>query len=99
VVFRDSPLIASRRPPYRAAMPLGWFAGWSTFVGIWWVGLAAAFADDDACSFLCFTFADLLVLLLLPAAIVWSLGLIVLYVVRRMRPGSARDCTDDCGEH
>jgi len=70
-------------------MPLGWFAGWSTFVGISWVGLAAAFADDDACSFLCFTFADLLVLLL-PAAIVWSLGLIALYVVRRWRSRSVR---------
>ncbi len=99
VVFRGSPLIVSRTPPYRAAMTLGWFLGWSTFVGISWVALAAAFADDEACSFLCFTFADLLVLLIFPAAIVWSLGLIVLYVVRRLRPRAARCGPDHRGEH
>ena len=90
MVFRGSPLIVSHRPPYRAAMTRGWFLGWSTFVGISWVLLAAAFADDEACSFLCFTFADMLVLLLLPVAIVWSLGLIALYVVRRWRSRSVR---------
>jgi hypothetical protein len=98
-MFRARPLNVSRGPPYRAAMTLGWFLGWSTLVGISWVALAAAFADDEACSFLCFTFADLLVLLLFPAAIVWLLGLIVLYVVRRLRPGAASDGPDQRGEH
>ena len=80
-------------------MTRGWFLGWSTFVGISWVVLAAAVADDEACSFLCFTFADMLVLLLFPVAIVWSLGLIVLYVVRRLRPRSASNGLDNRGEH
>lgn len=80
-------------------MTLGWCVGWSTFVGISWVALAAAFADDEACSFLCFTFADLLVLLFIPAAIVWSLGLVVLYVVRRLRLGAASDGPDHRSEH
>jgi hypothetical protein len=76
-----------------------WFIGWSTFVGIWWVVLAAAFADDEACSsFICLTFSDTLVLLAVPGAIVWSLGLIVLYIARRPRRRSARDGQDHCGE-
>jgi hypothetical protein len=44
-------------------MTRGWFVGWSAFVGIWSVVLAASFADDDACSFICFTFGDMLVIL------------------------------------
>ena len=61
-------------------------------VGIWWVVLAAAFADDEACSsFVCLTFSDTLVLLAVPGAIVWSLGLIVLYIARRLRRRSASD--------
>jgi hypothetical protein len=66
-------------------MTRGWLFGWSTFVGISWVVLAAGFADDETCSFVCFTFSDMLVVLLLPAAIVWSLGLIVLYIVGGLR--------------
>jgi len=56
-----------------------------------WVALAPAFPDDEACSFLCLQVADLLVLLIIPAAIVWTLGLIVLYVVRRLRLRAASD--------
>jgi hypothetical protein len=57
------------------------------FVGISWVVLAASFADDETCSFICFTFGDLLTLLFFPAAFVWALGLIVLYIVGRLRGG------------
>ena len=66
-------------------MTRGWFVGWSALVGITWVVLAAAFADDETCSWICFTFGDMLTILLLPAALVWALGLIVLYIVRRLR--------------
>lgn len=66
-------------------MTRGWLIGWSAFVGILWVVLAAAFVSDETCSFICFTFGDLLTILFLPAAIVWALGLIVLYIVRRLR--------------
>jgi hypothetical protein len=74
-------------------MRRGWFVGWSAFVGISWVALAAAFADDQTCSYICFTFRDMLVVLLFPAMIVWPLGLIVLYIVGRSRkkPGSSGD--------
>jgi len=55
------------------------------FVAILWVALAASFADDATCSWICFTFGDMLTLLLLPAAVVWAVGLIVLYIVGRSR--------------
>ena len=67
--------------------------GWSVFVGICWVVLPASLADDETCSWICFTFGDMLTVLLLPAAIVWALGLIVMYIVGRVRarrsPGDA----------
>ena len=66
-------------------MTHGWFVGWLALVGITWVVLASAFADDETCSWICFTFGDMLTILLLPAALVWALGLIVLYIVRRLR--------------
>ena len=66
-------------------MTRGWLVGWSTFVGFWWVALAASFADDETCSFICFTFGDMLFLLFFPAAVIWALGLIVLYIVVRLR--------------
>lgn len=77
--------MALRRPPYRAAMTREWLSVWSAFVGIFWVALAAILADDETCSFICFTFSDLVILLFIPAAIVWSLGVIVLYIVGRLR--------------
>ena len=73
-------------------MTRGWLIGWSAFVGILWVVLAAAFVSDETCSFICFTFGDLLTILFLPAAIVWALGLIVLYIVKRLR--GRRSSTD-----
>ena len=66
-------------------MTRGWLIGWSAFVGILWVVLAAAFVSDETCSFICFTFGDLLTILFFPAAIVWALGVIVLYIVGRLR--------------
>ena len=71
-----------------------WFLGWSAFVGILWVVLAAAFADDETCSWICFTFGDMLTILFLPAEIVWALGLIVMYIVRRL---SGRRSSSDAG--
>ena len=71
-------------------MTRGWLIGWSVFVGISWVVLAAAFVSDEACSFICFTFGDTLTLLFLPAAFVWALGLIVLYIVWRLRGRRSR---------
>jgi hypothetical protein len=85
VAFRASPLLAAEGPPYRATMTRGWFVGWSGFVGVWWVVLAGSFADDETCSYICFTFGDMLGFLFIPAAIVWSLGLIVLHVALRLR--------------
>jgi hypothetical protein len=84
-------------------MTRGWFVGWSGFVGVWWVVLAGSFADDETCSYICFTFGDMLGFLFIPAAIVWSLGLIVLHVALRLRarrpsrsqgdhPGARRHC-------
>jgi hypothetical protein len=74
-------------------MTRAWVLGWSVFVGIWWVVLAASLADDETCSWICFTFGDMLTLSLFPAAIVWALGLIALYIVGRVRgrrsPGDA----------
>ena len=68
-------------------MTRGWFVGWSIFVGVLWLVLAASFAADELCSFICPTFGDMLIILFLPAAFVWALGLIVLYVVGRLRRG------------
>ena len=62
-----------------------WFVGWSAFVAVWWLVLASAFADDETCTYICFGFGDMLAILLLPAVIAWSLGLVVLYVVLRTR--------------
>ena len=64
------------------------------FVAIVWVVLAASFADDATCSWICFTFGDMLTLLLLPAAVVWTVGLIVLYIVMRSR---GRRTSSDAG--
>ena len=53
-----------------------------------WLLLADVVADDEPCSdrsWICFTFGDSLMLLLLPAAVVWALGLIVLYIDGRIR--------------
>ena len=73
-------------------MTRGWFIGWSTFVVILWVALAASFADDETCSWICFTFGDMLTFLIVPAAVVWALGLSVLYIVGRLRrPRSSSD--------
>ena len=68
-----------------------WFVGWSAFVAMSWLLLAAAFADDETCSYICFSFGDMLAIVLVPAAIVWSLGLVVLYVVLRVRSRRSRD--------
>ena len=84
-MFRAAPLLAAEAAPYRSTMTRAWFFGWSTFVGAWWVVLAASFADDETCSFLCFTFGDMLVLLFIPAAIARALGLILLYAALRLR--------------
>ena len=62
-----------------------WFLGWSAFVAISWVALAGLFADDETCSWICFSFSDVLTLLMLPAAVVWGLGLIALYITGRLR--------------
>jgi hypothetical protein len=68
------------------------------FVGFSWVVLAATFADDETCSWICFTFGDLLAFFFVPAAIVWALGLTVLYLVGRWRgrrsPSDAGATTD-----
>jgi hypothetical protein len=66
-------------------MTRGWYVGWSTFVGISWLLLAAALADDETCTWICFTFGDMLFILLIPAATAWAVGLLVLYVVGRVR--------------
>jgi hypothetical protein len=71
-----------------------WFLGWSALVGILWVVLAAAFADDETCSFICFTFGDMLTFLFLPAAFVWALGLFVMYLARRLRRGGSSSDTE-----
>ena len=68
-----------------------WFVGWSAFVAMSWLLLAAVFADDETCSYICFSFGDMLAIVLVPAAIVWSLGLVVLYVVLRVRSRRSRD--------
>ena len=68
-------------------MTRAWFIGWSAIVAISWVVLAAAFVSDETCSFICFTFSDMLTILFIPAAVVWALGLIVRYVVGRVRGG------------
>ena len=74
-----------------------WFLGWSAFVGISWIVLAAAVADDETCSWICFTFGDMLVLLVIPAGVVWALGLIGLYIVGRLR--GPRPPSDGGGAH
>ena len=66
-------------------MTRAWLIGWSAIVAILWVVLAAAFVSDGTCSFICFTFSDMLTILFIPAAVVWALGLIVRYVVGRVR--------------
>jgi hypothetical protein len=66
-----------------------WFLGWSAFVGISWVLLAAAFVPDETCSFICPTFGEMLTILFLPAAFVWSLGLFVIYIAGRLRRGGS----------
>ena len=66
-------------------MTRGWFIGWSAVVATSWVVLAAAFVSDGTCSFICFTFSDMVTILSVPAAVVWALGLIVRYVVGRVR--------------
>ena len=66
-------------------MTRGWLVGWSAFVAVSWLVLAASLADDETCSFICFSFADMLYILVFPAAVVWSLGMIVVYVVLRRR--------------
>ena len=71
-----------------------WLLGWSAFVGIAWVVLAGIFADDETCSWICFSFGDMLTLLLLPAAVVWGLGLIALFVAARLRRPSSDGPSD-----
>jgi hypothetical protein len=66
-------------------MRLGWFLGWSASVAFLWVVLAGSFADDKTCTWICFTFGDMLSFLAVPAALVWALGMIALYVVGRLR--------------
>lgn len=66
-------------------MTRGWLVGWSAFVAVSWLALAASLADDETCSFICFSFGDMLYILVFPAAVVWSLGMIVMYAVRRVR--------------
>ena len=66
-------------------MTRGWLVGWSAFVAVSWLVLAASLADDETCSFICFSFGDMLYILVFPAAVVWSLGMIVVYVVLRLR--------------
>ena len=75
------------------------FLGWSAFVGISWVLLAAAFVPDETCSFICPTFSELLTILFLPAAFVWALGLFVMYIAGRLRRGGSSSDTeaDRCG--
>ena len=81
-------------------MTRGWFIGWSAFVGISWVVLAAAFVSDDACSFICFTFTDTLRILFFPAAFVWALGLIVRFIVAYVRGHrSSSDGTQPSDDH
>lgn len=62
-----------------------WFLGWSAFVGVVWLLLAASLADDETCSFICFTFGDMLAILIVPASLAWALGLITIFLVRRLR--------------
>ena len=64
-------------------MRRGWLVVWSTLVGISWVVLAGVSAGCS--SYVCLSFGDMLALLFIPAAIVWSLGLLVLYIVGRLR--------------
>ena len=80
-------------------MTRGWFLGWSAFVAVWWIALAGAFADDESCSFICFTFGDMLVLLFIPAAVVWSVGLIVLYVMLRLHSRRSSRSHEDHPAH
>lgn len=81
------------------SMTRGWFLGWSIFVGAWWVVLAASFADDETCSWICFSFGDMLVLSLIPATVVWSLGLIVLHVALRLRSRRSSRSHEDHPAH
>ena len=77
------------------SMRRDWLVAWSTFVGISWFALGVVFADD-VCSTVCLALSDLPIILFFPAAIVWSLGLIVLYLVGRLRgrgSSSARRAT------
>ena len=74
----------------------GWFAGWSAFVAGSWVVLALL--NDDGGGFSSssayaprFTFGETLVILFIPAAIFWLLGLIVLHVALRFRSRSDDD--------
>ena len=66
-------------------MTRSWFVGWSGFVAVSWLVLAASIADDETCSYLCFSFGDMLALSFFPAAIVWAIGLVVIYAVLRIR--------------
>ena len=76
-------------------MTRGWLVGWSIFVGILWLAFAASFGTDETCSFICPTFSEWLVILVVPATVVWALGLIVSYIVRRWRrPTSPSDAGD-----
>jgi hypothetical protein len=53
---------------------------------------SANFAADETCASICPTFSEMLTILVLPAALVWALGLIVMYVVGRLRgPRSSSD--------
>ena len=73
-----------------------WLVG---FVGFSWFALGVIFADD-VCSTVCLALSDLPIILFFPAAIVWSLGLIVLYLVGRLRGRRwSRDAEATIGTH
>lgn len=64
-------------------MGAGRFVVWTVLVAAVWVVLAASFADDETCSWVCFSVGDMLMLLAIPAVLVWTLGLTVLHLVGR----------------
>ena len=79
-------------------MTRGWFAGWSVFVVVCWVVLALL--TDEGGNFTAsssyaprLTFGETLLILFIPAAIVWSLGLLVLFIVGRLRGGRSSSGT------
>lgn len=79
-------------------MTLNRFLGWTAVVAILWLVLAGAFADDETCTWICFSFGDMLALLLIPAGVLWGLGLVVLYVAGRLRGHrSSNDAERDPG--